>query len=94
MGCGVSRSRPDVSKFHVVEPNNNEVVRAAKVKDKDSNDEKREKMLRAAEERETKQKLHGMSEAGQKNYEEKLKRQKKALKDNQKDNYEPLNWNS
>lgn len=94
MGCGISRNKPDVSNFHLVEPKNSEVAKGAKANDKDSNEEKRQKMLKAAEERETKQKMHGMSAEGQKNYEEKLKRQQKSLKDNQKDNYEPLNWNS
>ena len=67
------------------------LVKHSGKKDNDHKEDKRQKMLLAAEEREKKQKMHGMSAQGYKDYEEKVKRQKNAPP---KDNYEPLNWNS
>ena len=103
MGCGTSkRSNKVVSpsiKQGLDEQNGlnerNERLeppKIAKSKDKDSQDIKRQKMLEAAEAREKKQKLHGLTEEGLKSYEEKLKRSKLSQQAN--NNYEPLNWNS
>lgn len=90
MGCGVSKKNnqvvaPQINSEH-------DPPKIAKSKDKDTQEIKRQKMLEAAEAREKKQKLHGLSEEGLKSYEEKLKRSKLSQQSN--NNYEPLNWNS
>jgi tRNA U34 5-carboxymethylaminomethyl modifying GTPase MnmE/TrmE len=89
MGCGI-KNHEKVKNPQIVRPFEDK-PNIAVSNDKDTQEEKRKKMLEAAEAREKKQKLHGLSEEGLKSYEEKLKRQKLSQSNN---NYEPLNWNS
>lgn len=86
MGCACVKSKKEgKTKIRNIGGEGKDVDRAV------DNDEKRKNMLEAAEAREKKQKMHGMSEKGYQEYEEKVKKQKIISKN---DNYEPLNWNS
>jgi hypothetical protein len=87
MGCGVTKPSKKKDKTHKDEHKANSQKTGSV--NKDSQEEKRQKMLKAAEEREKKLKLKGMTEKSYKEYEEKSKRKQTILKDD----YEPLNWN-
>jgi hypothetical protein len=84
MGCFPSKTHQKVLVPSNIEPNSQPL--------EDTAEEKRKKMLEAAEAREKQAKLKGLSVSSLKSYEEKVKKQKstgpKAL------NSEPLNWNS
>ena len=91
MGCGCTKVKKSPHSSSIIGNNNTHNKNQREIKENlESTEVKRKKMLEAAEEREKKLKMHGMSEVGYKEYQEKLKKQQSTSKNN----YEPLDWNS